>query len=107
MTDTRRDRTARRSHVLHAEQGTPVAERLSGAFDGIDGVADLAVSTGHDTTTYRTDDVVVLQRLDGAGAGWVLKDPGAATAARPDIAAEWMAISTGLGHLDRMLDTVD
>jgi hypothetical protein len=93
--------------VLHAEQGTPVAERLSGAFDGIDGVADLAVATGHDTTTYRTDDVVVFHRLDGAGAGWVLKDPDAPAAARPDAGPEWMAISTGLGHLDRMLDTID
>lgn len=41
-----------------------------------DGIADLGIATGHDTTTYRVDETVVIQRAGSEGDRWVLRDPG-------------------------------
>jgi hypothetical protein len=121
-----------------------------------DGIADVAVPTGHDTTRYRVDDRVVVARV-GVGGSWAVHDPGPAGGLPIDAAPqvlvvesigdgggwardletgrrgwveplpgepslrlarhilavrlneesngtdEWLAVSSGLNHLDRML----
>ena len=45
-----------------------------------DGSPDRAVSVGHDTTRHPAGERIVLRKLQGAGHGWVLGDPGPAPA---------------------------
>lgn len=121
-----------------------------------DGVADIGVTTGHDTTMYNPDDVVTIQPLNDHSRRWALVDPGASVVdrgephvvlrlvgpgdggawatdpntgdngwveplpgedqvrsathllavevGRDDVGTvQWMAISSGLAHLDDML----
>lgn len=122
-----------------------------------DRVADFSVATGHDTTTYRPDDMVTVQLLAGGPRRWALTGPGIADSgpAEPHVllrilkhedggaravdpetddtgwleplpgedqvrdatnviavelgrlddgTVQWMAVSSGLTHLDEMMD---
>lgn len=62
-----------------------------------DGIADIPIAVGHDTTSYRPDDVVTVQPVDGSPGRWAMTGPGA-TDQPGDDPHESLVLLEILGH---------